>query len=505
MDVRFRFRPVACGRFACALGLALAFAGGAVAQDGRFDAGFGANGRSYLLWGSAPAGAPVTDYAYASAVQPDGRVVLVGSISENDIYGGHRSIGVSRLLPDGSFDATFGDPVTPGQMVIHSSAFSSFAAYAVGLQSDGRILVVGEDFEFLSGSYMTAWRLTADGALDAGYGNGGAASLARAANVGPDDRAWAVTIGNVRNGLPRDAALVAGSVRDGSGDGLRHGAVFMLDDAGAYVPAGSHLDVDGTRYYRVDLTSGSVAVASELYAFGACAEGVITRCYGAGYAVAGSPPRAIGVLVTLSTPDLPQEFLTSFAFDPATVNATPSVPTSVARDRRTGRVWVGGTVHPLGGTVDKMGVAAFLPSGPLDTSVLGGHGRAMIDFSIAPTFEGHAQANGIVVQRDGRVVLGGWFYWNTASDDARLAAVRIDAQATVDPTFGDFSASLPGVQAAQVPIGGLSAETRGMSLHFAGGEGLLLGGYTHDYSVPGAYYYTAFKLTGDLIFADDFD
>lgn len=505
MDVPFHSPTSSRGWFARAAWVLVLLVSRAHAVDGAFDPTFGDNGHAYLLWNSAPSGQPITDYAYASTVQTDGRVVMVGTISENDIYGGNRSIGVARLLPNGNFDTTFGDPITPGRMVIHSNAFSSLAAYGVALQSDGKIVVVGQEFRLVGGSYMSAWRLMANGILDGSYGGGGAAALERAAEVGPDDRAWAVVIGDEANGIPRDYALVAGSVRDSSGDGVRHGAVFALDETGTHWQAGDHTDADGLRYTRVETSSGGVAVDNELYAFGACSEEGIARCYGAGYAIAGAPPRAIGILVTMAYPEFVQEFFTSYSFDPATVNSTPSVPTSVARDRRTGRVWVGGTVRPLGGTADRMGVAAFLPSGPLDISVLGGHGRAMVDFSVPPTFEGHAQANGIAVQRDGRIVLGGWFYWNTSSDDARLAAVRIDAQGSVDPSFGDFSASLPGVQAGQVPINGLRAETRGMSLNFAAGEGLMLAGYTHDYSVPGAWYYTVFKLTGDLIFADGFD
>jgi len=480
----------------------------AVAQDGLPDPAFGYLGRSYLYWNEQAAGDPPENFAHAAAVQRDGRIVLAGPINDYDFFcgGSTTSIGISRLLADGSFDASFGDAATPGQTVIHAGCQHGFAGNAVAIQDDGRIVVAGSDF-FLGLQYASAWRLLANGAVDAGFGGSGQARLVRATGLAPDDRAWSLVVGTGedRNGIPRDWLAIAGGVRDGAGDGVRRGAVFVLDGEGDYRPGGNYSDPDGTQYFRLGVFSAGAPLDNEFYAFGGCTANEIPRCYAVGYAMGGSPLRPIGTLEVMRWPDFAGEFFVSWSFDPATVNAAASVPTSVAYDRLRRRVWVGGTVRPLGASDDRMGVAAFLPSGPLDTSVLGGNGRAMFDFSVPPAYTGHAQSNGIVVQRDGRIVLGGWFYWNDLADDARFAALRLHDDGSPDGSFGDFSSALPGVQAGQVAIAGAAAETRATSLAFVAGEKLLLGGYTHDYNVAGAWYFAAVQLTGDLIFADGCD
>jgi hypothetical protein len=152
-----------------------------------------------------------------------------------------------------------------------------------------------------------------------------------------------------------------------------------------------------------------------------------------------------------------------------------------------------------------MGVAAMTFDGAYDTSVVHGFGRDLIDFSSGSRV-GHARANGIALQRDGRVVLGGRFHWDSFSGDERMAAVRLYANGSIDPFFGDFNASLPGVQAFQFPIGGLSAESAATGIAVTPHRNtIVLGGWTHNYAVPGSYYYAAAQLTDDTIFYDDFE
>lgn len=73
--------------------------------DGAFDPTFGENGRVTLTIGFGPDGPP------RILVQPDGRVLLIGTVGsptgeglESDVT----AVGLARLLPNGSLDPTFG-------------------------------------------------------------------------------------------------------------------------------------------------------------------------------------------------------------------------------------------------------------------------------------------------------------------------------------------------------------------------------------------------------------
>jgi hypothetical protein len=101
-------------------------------------------------WGSPlTTGWPVR----ALALQPDGRLLAVGSFSTDP------GIGIVRFLPDGAPDPTF---------VFGSGGGFSGTPLAVGVQPDGHILVGGQ-FKRVNGvQRMNLVRLNADGS-DAGW------------------------------------------------------------------------------------------------------------------------------------------------------------------------------------------------------------------------------------------------------------------------------------------------------------------------------------------------
>lgn len=119
------------------------------------DTSFGDGGRALT---------PVTagnasDSVEALALQPDGRVVAVGSSASK--------FALARYLCDGTLDGTFG---TGGTVVSAATAAgASGVAFAVALQSDGRIVVAG------SGGGFAVHRYRSDGTLDPAFGAGGKA------------------------------------------------------------------------------------------------------------------------------------------------------------------------------------------------------------------------------------------------------------------------------------------------------------------------------------------
>lgn len=478
----------------------------ALAADGLLDPAFGYNGRSYLYWGHT---SPAYDYANAMAVQDNGDILLVGNIGDHvfGCNGNTTSIGVSRLRVNGQFDVAFGAVDTPGQIVIPANnCWRHLEARAVAVQNDGRIVIAGSitDPFLFGGTRAAVWRLLWNGNLDPSFGNGGMATLPRAASLAPDDRATSIVVNDRQHpSISPGYAVVAGSVSYGV-NGNRDALAFVLTDTGALASDfGNWTDPDGTRYYRLHFSSSEGSSDSQILALDYAYSGV-WRFYAAGY-VMDTLQRPVSTLFVLSSSLNPVAYQ-PFTFNPAgEILDTPSLATSIAIDRRTQRLWIGGTATPTGTGMDAMGVAALTYAAQYDTTVLGGNGRELIDFS-SGTRVGHARANGIALQRDGRVVLAGSFYWDSLTGDARAAAVRLFDYGALDAGFGDFSASLPGVQAFQFPIGGASAETGATGIALAPHtDAIYLGGWTHNYAVPGSYYYAAAQLTDDTIFYDDFE
>ncbi|HEX7331058.1 MAG TPA: post-COAP-1 domain-containing protein [Pyrinomonadaceae bacterium] len=102
------------------------------------------------------------------AIQSDGKIVVIGE-TQSDLI----DFLVTRYNPDGSLDATFGT----GGKVITSFERHSFAR-AVAIQPDGKIVVVGEG-TVPSGATaeIRMVRYNADGSLDSSFGSGGITSL----------------------------------------------------------------------------------------------------------------------------------------------------------------------------------------------------------------------------------------------------------------------------------------------------------------------------------------
>jgi uncharacterized delta-60 repeat protein len=142
------------------------FALGRFDADGSFDTSFGGDGKVELSVGEA-------SYAYAVAVQPDGKIVAAGRGA-----GWPGEFALARLEPDGSIDSTFG---SDGTVTTAVGPISSVRALAI--QPDGKIVTAGyPDFALA--------RYEPDGSLDATFGSGGIVTTA----AGSEDGAWALAL-----------------------------------------------------------------------------------------------------------------------------------------------------------------------------------------------------------------------------------------------------------------------------------------------------------------------
>lgn len=134
-------------------------AGGAVVArlraDGALDPDFGGDGRVTLPGGGS---------ASAVLVQPDRKIVVAGNAN------GSATMTVTRLMPNGSPDATFdGD----GTATIDFGSLADLANGAV-LQPDGRIVVAGYT---QAAEDVAVARLDANGSPDATFGVAGKATV----------------------------------------------------------------------------------------------------------------------------------------------------------------------------------------------------------------------------------------------------------------------------------------------------------------------------------------
>jgi len=101
------------------------------------------------------------------ALQPDGKLVLVGNVETATLPNTATQFLLMRINADGTTDQAF------GSAGLVQTAFSSGgdAARAVGIASDGKILVAGKAKQ--GNSQFAVARYKGDGSLDASFGNGG--------------------------------------------------------------------------------------------------------------------------------------------------------------------------------------------------------------------------------------------------------------------------------------------------------------------------------------------
>ena len=166
-------------------------------------------------------------------IQPDGRLVVVGDDLTDTRREGYSAVALARYHTDGTLDRTFG---RDGRVVTKLFEYGASAGAAV-LQQDGKVVVNASD---ASRSFLV--RYSADGKLDRSFGVGGKAVASRR------------VLPLLALQQPGGRFIVAGSVT------ARHGRAFFL---GRYTQKG---DADSSfgRDGKAFTDFGSPAVANAL-------------------------------------------------------------------------------------------------------------------------------------------------------------------------------------------------------------------------------------------------
>jgi uncharacterized delta-60 repeat protein len=160
---------------------------------GSLDLTFDTDGKVTTAVGSG------TDQAFAAALQPDGKILVAGSAAMTNT-----DFAVVRYNANGSLDTSFD---TDGRATFTMGTGTDIA-YAVRLQSSGKIIVAGDasnDFGIL--------RLNANGSLDTTFGTSGRIITAVGAGVDSclamavqtDDKI--IAVGRTHNGTDFDIAI----------------------------------------------------------------------------------------------------------------------------------------------------------------------------------------------------------------------------------------------------------------------------------------------------------
>jgi uncharacterized delta-60 repeat protein len=184
-------------------------------SNGALDGTYGVGGKAEA---DVPHSVQSAETAKSVAVQPDGKIVVVGPTNVDLItqVGGDEQFGVARYNPDGTLDAGFGvggidgnGRVSTNFDTLPNGAGTVDSPAAVALQSDGKILVAGKTDPVGpdTGDFAIA-RYTTAGVLDPSFDGDGL--LSDDLGGGEDDAATSVAVqGTV--GSPGFRIVVAGT------------------------------------------------------------------------------------------------------------------------------------------------------------------------------------------------------------------------------------------------------------------------------------------------------
>ena len=391
------------GALLVAGGLALATSGGSsatadqtpdgapniVVAAGDLDPTFGQNGMVTTDIG------PGGEEANAMAIQPDGKIVVVGETS-GEASGG-AEFALARYNPDGTLDVTFGGDGTV------TTNLPSSGAYAVAIQADGRIVVVG------GGSRFALVRYGADGTLDPTFDGDGVVTT----NFTPKaDVAYAVTI-------QADGRIVAAGVSGVVGTNLhfddtkvalaRYNADGSLDTSfgGDGRVTTNFTGTDDRAFATVTQSDGRIVVAGSAAAYRAFA---LAR-----YNPDGSRDSAVGDNGKVTT---------------TFTNGSFQFATAVAAQADGRLVVVGAEPRGVG-----FALARYKTNGALDRT-FGEDGKVTTDFLTRHDL-GYVGgwARGVAIQGDGKIVVAGGSAVGPGGD-TEFALARYEQDGTQDPTFG---------------------------------------------------------------------
>jgi uncharacterized delta-60 repeat protein len=384
----------------------------AFAAPGELDASFGlGNGKVIVAIGNAD------DNAHAMALQPDGKIVVVGACGSTTV----RDFCVARFDRSGALDDTFS---TDGKVITQVGADNS-DAYAVAIQTDGKIVVAGHCGNVGTRDFCLV-RYNPNGTINANFGNDGQVTTPVGSG---DDAAQALAIQS------DGKIVVAGTCSLGGNDAfcvVRYNADGSLDDTFAG---------DGKVITSVT-TDDDVARAVAIQSDG--------KIVVAGYCGDSSVSVDFCAVRYLSTGAIDN----SFDFDGRVTTAIGTfidVGNGIAV-QADGKMIVAGASTSSGGSTT-IGALRYNPFGSLDTS-FSGNGMLALSIGIGADF-----AQSVAIQADGKIVLAGSCEDGSGYD---FCVARLNSDGTLDNTFSVNGSVITPISAnADDKVAGMALDNEG--------------------------------------------
>jgi len=134
--------------------------------DGSVDTSFGTSGRTTTTFSGN------SSVAYALVIQPDGKLVAVGEARVlSGTYSGLSRVALVRYNPDGTLDTSFG---TNGLVLTANLNNDSASAFDIIIQPDGKLVAAGSaSMNGATAGDYALFRYYPDGSLDTNFGNSG--------------------------------------------------------------------------------------------------------------------------------------------------------------------------------------------------------------------------------------------------------------------------------------------------------------------------------------------
>jgi len=231
-------------------------------DNGSLDTTFGVNGKVITDFGN--------DFPKAMAIQSDGKILVAGvNFSSSSL-----KFAVVRYNIDGSLDTTFD---TDGKVTTNYNG-SDCHAYALALQSDGKIVLAGDARNGSGYLGFAAMRYNTDGSLDTSFGTNGKVFTLFGAPGVTSDSANAVAIQNDGKivlvgssflyspspGLSRFAALRYNA--DGSLDTSFDNDGMLTSSFGAFNDEGTSLAIQNDGKLVIGANSSLAQNGTEIFA-----------------------------------------------------------------------------------------------------------------------------------------------------------------------------------------------------------------------------------------------
>lgn len=344
----------------------------------------------------------------AVVAQPDGRILLGGSFTTvNNQPCGY----LARLNSDGTLDGVF-------------SGETNGDIHVITAQPDGKFIIGGDFLQADAESGSRIARLNPDGSLDTSF-RSKADGIVKAVAVRADGRVVAGGGFTQIGGLARNH--VAGLNADGTGDGV-------------YSPG-----VDAYVHAVVTQADGSTLLGGDFLTVGGNSHEHLARLNADGSPDESFGPEVNGTVNSVAV-QMDEKILIGGAFDQVEgrqqpfltrLNADGSLDESFSDNgpdgevycialQPDGRILIGGLFTKVAGQ-SREHIARLNPDGSLDAS-----------FNPAGVFDWANYVASIALQADGRVVIGGYFFYRNGGAEIG----RLNADGSLDTSFNCFAGNV---------------------------------------------------------------